>query len=247
VVAKLFTLLALLLAAQVASAQNVAPSWRISVEKRTVRITVSAKPLPTGASVTKAVCTVEFLDSGGSVWESVQIPIPGLPIPAGEERSYARAIPITDPVYIVRGVRMDWAVTQRPGPVVGARPVGGSPPVPTVAPDGSSAPDVEFVAAREPQEIGPSFRCSDEARLMSPTLETLIPTVIEFRNEGTRPRVVYWLDTNGGRRPFGEVAPGEARTFRTYRGHNWVITEKSGECMGIFIARAVPAWTVLRQ
>ena len=156
-----------------------------------------------------------------------------------------RAIPIWDPVYVVRGIQMDWAVTRRPGPVVGAR-LQGAPPVPAVAPDGASLPDVEFVPARPPQEIAPSFSCATEARLRSPTPETQIPTSIEFRNEGTSPRGAG-LARHGWQAKFPRRSSvGESRAFKTYRGHVWVVAGRTGACIGIFLARAIPAWTVLR-
>jgi hypothetical protein len=237
---RLVLFVALLVGASSAYAQNLKPTWRMAVEGSTLTITVSAKTLPADASVTKATCFVEFMDSRGEVWESRELSTPGLPIPGGQERSHTTRL--FAETSIVRGVRMDWVVTRPPGPVVGVRLANPSA-TPIVVPQGSSPADTEFVTTRKPAQME-LLSCTRQSYLK--TNRGPIPTSIELRNTSANRRLLYQLDPQGGRIPDGEVLPGQARTLNTFLGQLWVIAEPSGTCAGILVPRATPGWVVLK-
>jgi VHL beta domain len=78
----------------------------------------------------------------------------------------------------------------------------------------------------------PLTRC-DAARS---TVEGL-PTVIVFRNAGSKPVDVSWLDSDGVRKPMRQLAPGAVQAQTTYVGHVFEIVAGQ-HCIGL--ARATP-------
>src|SRR5436309_15208170 len=54
----------------------------------------------------------------------------------------------------------------------------------------------------------------------------LVPVPIVFQNNSTGIRKVYWVDTNGERKLYCELKPGENCEIGTYLGHPWVITDE---------------------
>ena len=53
-------------------------------------------------------------------------------------------------------------------------------------------------------------------------------TEIVFRNQTNDKILLYWIDTGGERRPYGEIAAGAERTQHTYVGHRWAVTDSEG-------------------
>jgi hypothetical protein len=64
------------------------------------------------------------------------------------------------------------------------------------------------------------------------------PTGMTFVNRSTRALEVYWLDFQGNRRPYRNLAPGGRFHQNTFIGHNWLVATLDGRCLGIF--RAAP-------
>lgn len=64
-----------------------------------------------------------------------------------------------------------------------------------------------------------------------------VPSVILFRNAGSQPIDITWLDSNGERKPMRQIGPGTMQTQTTYAEH--VFEVSSGKhCIGL--ARATP-------
>ena len=61
-------------------------------------------------------------------------------------------------------------------------------------------------------------------------------TRISFRNERFRRINVFWIDYEGQRQLYRTLAPGQSQTFQTYATHPWVVTDASGNCLGVNFA-----------
>lgn len=62
----------------------------------------------------------------------------------------------------------------------------------------------------------------------------LFGTPIAFQNNSAGVRKVYWLDTNGERKPYCELKPGENCGLGTYLSHPWVVTDADGNALGLY-------------
>jgi hypothetical protein len=60
------------------------------------------------------------------------------------------------------------------------------------------------------------------------------PVPIAFQNNSPGIRKVYWLDTNGERRLYRELKPGESYGLGTYLSHPWVVTDAQGKALGLY-------------
>ncbi len=66
------------------------------------------------------------------------------------------------------------------------------------------------------------------------TVETGDATSFELRNESSAVVELYWLDREGRRIKYKELAPGSApHKQHSYMGHQWVITDTRGKCLQI--------------
>jgi hypothetical protein len=63
-------------------------------------------------------------------------------------------------------------------------------------------------------------------------------TYIRFDNYLSEPVLLYWLDYDGARVPYGELGPGRSRVQETFATHPWVVTRADGICLGIFVGGA---------
>jgi dipeptidyl-peptidase-4 len=75
--------------------------------------------------------------------------------------------------------------------------------------DGAEISGFAIKPLKEPKRSGPA---SDE-------------TSIRFENRWNRQVSVYWVDRDGQRRHYGEVAPGADREQHTYAGHVWLVMD----------------------
>ena len=48
---------------------------------------------------------------------------------------------------------------------------------------------------------------------------------------------LFWLDTGGGRKPYGEVKAGASSRQNTYAGHVWLVEDAGGKTLGVFTAQ----------
>ena len=62
-------------------------------------------------------------------------------------------------------------------------------------------------------------------------------TTLTFVNKTPGPVRMFWLDTSGGRKPYGEVQPGESSAQNTYSGHVWLVEDAAGKTLGVFEAQ----------
>lgn len=61
---------------------------------------------------------------------------------------------------------------------------------------------------------------------------------VTFRNQTSEVLTVYWIDFEGQRKSYGELAPGRGKRQSTFEGHRWELESKSGELFGRFVATA---------
>jgi hypothetical protein len=93
------------------------------------------------------------------------------------------------------------------------------------------------LAVRHCAELGAAQRCEHEAELASrPSQEATGLTIV---NRSDEPIKIYWLTFSGLRRFYHSVAPGDRVVQQTFIGHNWMITNGRGECIGIFNAAPI--------
>jgi hypothetical protein len=76
--------------------------------------------------------------------------------------------------------------------------------------------------------------CPSEATLRS--VASTQHTNISFLNR--RPGIVnvFWIDYDGRRHFYHSLASGESQSFDTYATHPWVVTDASGNCIGVYFA-----------
>lgn len=60
---------------------------------------------------------------------------------------------------------------------------------------------------------------------------------IRFINRLDKPLKVFWIDPDGGRADYGEVAASESHEIPSYAGHVWVLTDPSGRDVACFRVR----------
>ncbi len=63
-----------------------------------------------------------------------------------------------------------------------------------------------------------------------------VETAITFANGTADDVVLFWIDTSGGRIPYGTLKAGETRRQHTFAGHIWLLAAKSGKPLGVFEA-----------
>jgi hypothetical protein len=92
-------------------------------------------------------------------------------------------------------------------------------------------------ALRHCAELGAAQRCEHEAELAShPSQEATGLTIVNRSDELIK---LYWLTFSGLRRFYHAVPPGERVVQQTFIGHNWMITNGRGECIGVFNAAPI--------
>ena len=82
--------------------------------------------------------------------------------------------------------------------------------------------------------VGRLAECPSEGALRS--LSDVERTRISFRNERFGRIYVFWIDYEGQRQLYRTLAPGQSQTFQTYATHPWVVTDASGNCLGVNFA-----------
>jgi dipeptidyl-peptidase 4 len=73
-----------------------------------------------------------------------------------------------------------------------------------------------------------------------PSRRTGAETSITFVNRAPADLNIFWIDSDGGRRPYGVVRAGDQRQQHTFAGHVWLLTDADGNTMGVFEATAEP-------
>ena len=76
--------------------------------------------------------------------------------------------------------------------------------------------------------------CPSEATLRS--VASTQHTSISFLNGRSGVVNVFWIDYDGRRYFYHSLEPGESQSFDTYATHPWVVTDASGNCIGVYFA-----------
>jgi hypothetical protein len=63
------------------------------------------------------------------------------------------------------------------------------------------------------------------------------PTTLRFVNPTNQPLRLFWIDYDGHRRPRGEIAAHSELNQPTFAGHAWLVADKPGKALALFIAR----------
>ena len=104
-----------------------------------------------------------------------------------------------------------------------------------------STPAVEVQAQSELPDVG----CAREDRLRSTDGST--STKVTFVNHSALTVRTYWLNYQGKRVFYAEVAPGSSYEQQTYVTHPWVITNsRSGDCVAIYLPTRSPGIVAIR-
>jgi dipeptidyl-peptidase 4 len=61
-------------------------------------------------------------------------------------------------------------------------------------------------------------------------------TTLTFSNQTEAEVETFWLDSEGERRSYGKLKPGETREQHTFAGHVWLVADAAGKKVGIFEA-----------
>ncbi len=70
-------------------------------------------------------------------------------------------------------------------------------------------------------------------------------TQLGFLNKTDQEVALYWLDTDGQRKEYGTLKPGETRQQHTYVGHVWLVIHKDGSPLAAYVAGATAALAVI--
>lgn len=65
---------------------------------------------------------------------------------------------------------------------------------------------------------------------------------VQFKNDSKSRVKIYWLNYEGKREHYSDVAPGRSYSQDTFMTHPWVVTDTSGQCILLF--RPLPGATV---
>jgi len=82
---------------------------------------------------------------------------------------------------------------------------------------------------------GPTYAgstCPSEATLHS--ISGTQKTQIQFTNTRSDVINIFWLNYNGQRVFYQSLSPGQSQGFDTYATHPWVVTDATGNCLGIW-------------
>jgi hypothetical protein len=72
------------------------------------------------------------------------------------------------------------------------------------------------------------------------------PTTIIFDNRTSKEYLLFWLDYEGIRKPYGALFAGHKLGQSTYAAHPWVITDANQNAIAIYVAENQPAKVVMR-
>lgn len=91
--------------------------------------------------------------------------------------------------------------------------------------------------------LGANATCPGETLIKSAATE--IETEITFENSGNSPRQIHWIDFDGKRVHYGDIAPGASHQQPAYLGQAWMITDKNADCLGIYYAETMARYVSL--
>jgi dipeptidyl aminopeptidase/acylaminoacyl peptidase len=96
-------------------------------------------------------------------------------------------------------------------------------------------PEHELVADDRPEKV---LASRSTERIPRRSRRTGDETEIVFVNESREEVELFWLDTDGGRKSYGRLRPGQERRQHTFEGHVWLATDRVGTPVAVFEADA---------
>ncbi len=102
--------------------------------------------------------------------------------------------------------------------------------------DGVAAPDLVQVQP---------LPASREGTIKSKKFDN--PTTLNIENLTQKTVKIFWLDYQGKRKPYGEIAAGQSHLMDTYATHPFLLTDARGRGLAIFVAVPQAAQATLRQ
>jgi VHL beta domain len=85
-------------------------------------------------------------------------------------------------------------------------------------------------------QAGNTPTCADERAAKS--VDAKQATTIVFQNNRDVRVRIYWLNYQGQREHFQDLAPGRQHVQETYVSHPWIVTEENGRCIGLYMPEA---------
>jgi hypothetical protein len=82
--------------------------------------------------------------------------------------------------------------------------------------------------------------CRDERAIKS--ADSNKSTKVQFKNESKSRVRVFWLNYEGKREHYSDIAPGRSYSQDTFMTHPWVVTDPNGQCILLF--RPLPGATL---
>src|SRR5688572_10471053 len=80
-----------------------------------------------------------------------------------------------------------------------------------------------------------------------PSLRNGPDTQITFDNQRDQPVSVFWIDDQGNRTSYGEIAAQSRKEQHTFGGHVWLVADARGETLAVFEATDDPEVAVIRS
>ena len=93
-----------------------------------------------------------------------------------------------------------------------------------------------YILRLEPKAIVQANGLAPEAGPRG-SLRTGDETTFTFQNDLKENVTLFWLDTEGQRKPYGTLKPGERRDLHTYAGHVWLVVDSGGKPLSKWIAQ----------
>ncbi|MGH6742518.1 MAG: hypothetical protein ACREDY_26400 [Bradyrhizobium sp.] len=87
-------------------------------------------------------------------------------------------------------------------------------------------------------------RCPQERDLRS--IEGKISTQVTFVNAYGATIRIYWLNYNGGRQFYQQLAAGRSFAVNTYVTHPWVVTDSDENCIEVYLPQPRPSTIQIR-
>ena len=72
-------------------------------------------------------------------------------------------------------------------------------------------------------------------------------TSMLFINHTKADADLFWMDSDGERRPYGTIHPGEQHSQHTFAGHVWLVADRAGQTLGVFEATDEAADAVIGE
>lgn len=112
----------------------------------------------------------------------------------------------------------------------------------------SPPPLVGTASNSGPRAIGAELQaqsCAGERSLRSISATTA--TRVEFVNDTSSSKRVYWLSYTGERVHYGTLSPRQSYVQPTFLTHPWVVTDDAGNCGAIFMPTAEPSSAIIQE